>query len=65
MRTPRVLIFMLTALLGAAVMHGAWSATMAWLLSSRYSQRMVDIRRWPHDVVVSKSAEMVSMYLTH
>jgi hypothetical protein len=65
MRTPRVLMFMLAALLGAASMHVAWSATMAWLLSSRYSQRMVDVRRWPHDVQISKSAEMVSMYLTH
>lgn len=55
---------MLTLLIGGAVLHVAWSSAMALLLSSSYAHRMVDVRRWPEEVAVRKTAEMVSMYLT-
>jgi hypothetical protein len=65
MPSPRVRQFMLTLLVGGAVMHLAWSAAMVFLLSSRYTHRMVDVRRWPEEVDVGRTTEMVSMYLAH
>ena len=61
----RVRTLVLALLIGIAVTHVAWSAAMAALLSSRYTHRIVDIRRWPEEVEVRRSAEMVSMYLAH
>lgn len=62
---PRVRTFMLALLIGGAAMHVAWSAAIVLLLSSSYTLRMVDVRRWPEEVDVRRTAEMVSMYLTH
>lgn len=65
MPSPRIRMFVATLLVGAAAIHVAWSSAMAWLLSSRYSHRIVDVRRWPEEVDVRRTAEMVSMYLTN
>lgn len=65
MPAPRVYKFMVTLLGGGVVMHLAWSTAMALLLSSSYTHRMVDVRRWPGEVDVSRTVEMVSMYLSH
>jgi hypothetical protein len=64
MRVPRVLRFPLAVLLGAAAIHVAWSTAMAWSWPSRYPHRMADIRRWPVEVEVRRSTELVSMFLT-
>jgi hypothetical protein len=61
----RARTLVLGLLMAVAVTHVAWSAAMALLLSSRYSHRIVDIRRWPEEVEVRRSVEMVSMYLTN
>ena len=58
-------MFLLTLLIGGAVIHIAWSSVMAWLWASRYSHRIIDVRRWPEEVDVARTTEMVSMYLTH
>jgi hypothetical protein len=58
---PRTVV--LAVLIGIALMHVAWSTAMAALLSSRYSHRMVDVRRWPAEVEVRGVTQMVSMYL--
>ena len=65
MPSPRIGLFLLTLLAGGAAIHTAWSSAMAWLWASRYSHRIIDIRRWPEEVEVGRSTEMVSMYLTH
>jgi hypothetical protein len=65
MPSPRVRTFLLTLLIGGAVLHVAWSSAMAWLWSSSYVHRMVDVRRWPEEVAIRRTIEMVSMYLTH
>ena len=64
MPSKRILLFLLTLLLGGAVIHVTWSTVMAWLWASSYSHRIIDIRRWPEDVEVRRSTEMLSMYLT-
>ena len=65
MPSPRIALFLLSLLAGGAAIHAAWSTAMAWLWASRYSHRIIDIRRWPEDVEVRRSTEMMSMYLNH
>ncbi|HJU44068.1 MAG TPA: hypothetical protein VJ691_14680, partial [Vicinamibacterales bacterium] len=65
MPSPRIRMFLLMLLIGGAAIHITWSSVMAWLWASGYSQRIIDVRRWPEEVDVKRTAEMVSMYLTH
>lgn len=65
MAASRIPQFIAALLIGAAVMHLAWSSAMAMLLASSYQHRMVDVRRWPEEVEVRRTTEMVSMYLSH
>ena len=65
MPSTRIPLFLLTLLLGGAAIHITWSSVMASVWASTYSHRIIDIRRWPEDVEVRRSTEMLSMYLTH
>jgi hypothetical protein len=61
----RVRTLLLALLLGIGMTHVAWSAAMSAWLSSRYTHRIVDVRRWPTEVEVRRVTEIVSMYLSH
>ena len=63
--TTRVRRFILALTLGVVVTHVAWSTMTALLLSSSYSRRMADARRWPEEVPSAHMiTEMVSMFIS-